>query len=231
MLLAAGADVERMLDPAPGASTDSFVRHAARLQYLKNGREKPLVAFALHDASVDALLELRHRLIDALMALREATWLVFVPQALRLSFLKAAQCFGGTFDAGGGLITWHVHYGSVGLVGGDTWLAGLQQRLEELLESTPESGIMPVEPEFSRSSPINHIPTTEPAPPVESVQYEESSPYAAVSGRALSAGLHDHDAAYAAVAGRAMNPSSNSSYPPEARYPSSMPPNPRVRRK
>jgi hypothetical protein len=212
VLLAAGADVERMLDPAPGASAESFVRHATRMPFLRNGRERPLIAFAAHDADVDSLLELRHRLIDAIMTLREAVWLVYVGQPIRAAFFKSAQCYGGIFDAGGGLVTWHIHYGTVGLVGGDTWLAGLNQRLEELLEPNPESGIMPVEPQFTSSSPLNHIPTTEPAPPSEPVQYEESSPYAA-------------------VAGHPGKPQPRSSYPPENRYPSSMPPNPRVRKR
>ncbi len=212
MLLAAGADVERMLDPAPSASPEAFVRHATRMPFLRNGREKPLIAFAAgDDDEADSLLEMRHSLIDAVATLRHATWLVYVAQPNRAAFLKAAQRYGGIFDAGGGLITWHVHYGAIGLVGGDTWLAGLHQRLEELLDATPESGIMPVEPEFTHSSPLNHIPTTEPAPP-EVREYDEHSPYAAVAGRASS-------------------PMPRGSYAPEERYPSTVPPNPRLRKR
>lgn len=212
VLLAAGADVERLLDPAPGASLESYVRYAGRMPFLKNSRERPLVAFAAQGTDVDALLDARHQLIDTIRSLRDATWLVYVPLNIRAGFLKNSQRFGGVFDHGGGLVSWHVHFGCVGLVGADTWLAGLNQRLEDLLESNPESGIIPVEPIYSRTSPVNHIPTTEPAPPVDPSEYEQSSPYAA-------------------IAGRGMYQSPQSSYPPpEGRYPSVMPPNPRVRR-
>lgn len=201
-----------MLDPAVG-SADAFVRHAARMPFLKSGRETPLVAFAPAQPEVEPLLEMRQRLIEAVQPLRTATWLVYILQPLRAKFMRSALCVGGTFDAGGGLVTWHVPLGSVGLVSGETWLAGLHQRLEELLEPTLESGVMPAEPPAQRSH-LHHIPTTQPAPPVE--------------------GFEDENSAYAMVARRSMSPGkgrpSAGPGPANGRLTSSIPPNPRLRR-
>jgi hypothetical protein len=210
VLLAAGGDVERMLDPATGSS-EAFVRHTTRMPFLKSGREIPLVAFAPMDSDVDRLLDMRQQLIDAVPILRDAVWLVYVTEAIRTAFLKAAHRSGGLFDAGGGITTWHVSYGPIGIVSGDTWLAGLYLRLEELLEPNPESGIVPVEPVYVQSSPMNHIPTTEPAPPTDPSAYDDCAPYKAVASRVRS-------------------PTPRLSYAPAERLTSSVPPNPRLRR-
>lgn len=209
VLLAAGADVERMLDPAIGTA-DAFLRHAARMPFLKNGRETPLVAFAPTVADAEPLLELRQRMLEAIQQLRAATWLVYIEHSLRPAFIKSALTVGGTFDAGGGLVTWHVALGPIGLVSGETWLAGLHQRLDELLEPTLESGVMPAEPP-SPHSQLHHIPTTEPAP---------------------SGAVFDEDSAYAAIARGSLSPTRGrpSMAPGSGRSSSSIPPNPRLRR-
>lgn len=182
------------------------------MPFLRNGREQPLVAFATSDSDVETILEMRHRLIETITMLREATWLIYIAQPVRSAFGKAAQRHGGLFDTGGGLVTWHVHYGAIALVGADTWLAGLSQKLEDVLEPTPASGIIPVEPAYAHSSPLNHIPTTQPAPPGEPRPFDDSSPYAA-------------------VARRAATPIPRSSCRPEAHFPSTAPPNPRLRKR
>jgi hypothetical protein len=202
VLLAAGADVERMLDPAVGSSAEAFVRHATRLPFLKSRRDKPLVAMAIDNVAVPDALKLRQRLFDAVPALLEATWLVYSTKEHRAEFLRHAFRFGGLFDSGGGLMTWHVHQGVMGIVGAETWLVGLAQRLDELLEPTPESGIMPVEPPLSNDPVPRHVPTTEPAPPAEQPNFDEHPPYAAIATRSLT-----------------PNP-----------RPSTVPPNPRLRR-
>lgn len=211
VLLAAGADVERMLDPAIG-SVDAFVRHASRLPFLRSGRERTIVAFAPVEVDVDPILEIRHRLINAVEPLRDATWLVYLSHSIRSDFLRSAHRYGGLFDAGAGLTTWHINCGAVGLVGGDTWLAGLSQRLEELLDPGLESGVMPVEAPYAMHAPSGHVPTTEPAPPMEGHSFEEGSPYAAVASRASS-------------------PSPRNYNPDPPRPSSSVPPNPRLRRR
>ncbi|MGC4069982.1 MAG: hypothetical protein QM784_36065 [Polyangiaceae bacterium] len=210
VLLAAGADIERLLD-AP-SNPNAFVRHATRLPFLRGGRELPLVAFAPGNDDVDALLRFREMLLDSVSALRETTWLVYVEARIRPSFIKAAQPYGCFTDAGGGLFTWHVPYGTMGITSRDTWVAGLAARLEELLAPTPESGIMPVDPpvgEFRHRS----VATTEPA-----------APYESPSDNLM-------ESPYAAIAGRSMNPSALSAPPPFQPGFSSMPPNPRLRKR
>jgi hypothetical protein len=210
VLLAAGADIERLLD-AP-SSPEAFVRHATRLPFLRGGRELPLVAFALNSDNIDALLRFREMLLDGVSALRDTTWLVYVEAPIRQTFVKAAQPYGNFTDAGGGLFTWHVPYGAIGITSRDTWVAGLAARLEELLAPTPESGIMPVDPpvgEFRHRS----VATTEPAAPYEA--HAE----------------HLMETPYAAIAGRSLKPSALSAPPPFQPNFSSMPPNPRLRKR
>jgi hypothetical protein len=210
VLLAAGADIERLLD-AP-ASPEAFVRHATRLPFLRGGRELPLVAFAPGNDDVDELLHFREMLLDRVAALRDTTWLVYVEARIRQTFARAAQSYGGLVDAGGGLLTWHVPYGTIGITSRDTWVAGLAIRLEELLAPTPESGIMPVDPpvgEFRHRS----VATTEPAAP-QDLHAE-----------------HFLESPYAALAGRSLNPSALSAPAPFQPGFSSMPPNPRLRKR
>jgi hypothetical protein len=210
LLLATGADVERMLDP-PGGAKDSFLRHATRMPFLQRGREIPIVALVPADDQLDQLLEMRRNLIDALPTLVDATWLVYVADVNRPRFQKAAIRYGGLFDAGGGITTWHLNHGVLGLVGKDTWLSGLASRLEDLLASTPESGVVPIEPPCAESTAHCAVPTTEPAPPSDAHAFDDAPAYAAVSSRIPS-----------------PRPQS---YGPGRRLPSSAPPNPHLRRR
>lgn len=211
VLLAAGADVERMLDPAAG-TPEAFLRHAARMPFLRSGGEAPLVAFAPADSNIEALLETRQRLIEIVPDLSDVTWLVYVVRAIRMPFFKAALNLGGTYDAGGGLVAWHVPLGSVGLVSGDTWLAGLDQRLSELLESNFESGVMPAEAPIPPL--LRHVPSTVPAPPVE-LLVEDAKDASLLYSR-MARRTTPPVAATASSAANAMH--------------STMPPNPRLRR-
>jgi hypothetical protein len=252
VLLAAGADVGRMIDPGPGTEDAAFMRHATRMSFLRTSRDNPIIAFAPSEVDVNALLEARYQLIDAVSSLRSATWLVYLSASLQSLFLQWAHRVGGLFDAGGGLVIWQVYYGAVGIVGGDTWIAGLGQRLDELLESNPESGVVAVEPPVHRV-PMHHMPTTEPAPPEDLRNLDESSPYAAVSRTSNPApdrSSHppaDRSSISSSVPPRhfgneksreASNngqtnpaPRNTSSYPPPGGCTaSSAPPNPRLRR-
>jgi hypothetical protein len=214
VLLAAGADIERLLDE-PTNSPDAFVRHATRMPFLRYGRECPMVAFAPRNNDADELLAFRSMLLSAVGSLRETTWLVYLSTEVRSSFQRAAIHYGDLYDARGGLLTWHVPPGVLGLVSRDTWVVGLAARLEELLTPCLESGIMPVDTPVAESQPHNAV-TTEPAPPSDRDPFQEL-PYAAVAANAMS------------PQSRILTPATFSSAPP-FRPTSTMPPNPRLRK-
>jgi hypothetical protein len=214
VLLASGADIERLLD-APSAP-DAFVRHATRLPFLRLGRECPMVAFAPKQNDLPALLRYRNTLMEAVELLRDATWLLYVTGGVRNPILGAADRHGDLYDCGGGLLVWRVSDGPIGVVGRDTWVPGLSGRLAEHLAPTLESGVMPIETpigEFRRS----HLATTEPAPEGDPSSYV-GTPYAAVASRSMSPPTQRRPSPF------------NSTTAPSIHPTSTLPPNPRLRK-
>jgi len=212
VLLGAGADIQRLLD-TPSAP-DAFVRHAMRMPFLRTGKEIPIVAFAPPEANADELLGFRDLLVESVPTLTDAIWLTYLSPHLRGQFFRAAQTFGGLFDAGGGLHTWHISGGIIGLVGRDTWVPGLSSRLEELLTTGPESGVIPLDAPLGEFHSSN-VATTEPAPPDDCSAFSEM-PYSAVA---------PHDSS--SPGPRRATPILHSQ--PSFRPASTMPPNPRLR--
>lgn len=204
VLLGAGVDIQRILDTPP--TPDAFIRHATRLPFLRTGRECPIIAFAPSAIDLEDLLAYRNLLLTHVSALEDATWLVYLTASQRGGFYRDCQAYGSIFDAGGGVHTWHIHDGILGLVGRETWVAGLGARFDELLSRSAESGIIPIESPAAEL--VRGSGSTEPAPPDDSEPYFEM-PYAAVMSRSLSPLRTD-----------AVD---------SLRQPSTMPPNPRLR--
>ncbi len=166
ILRTCGADFARMIE-LPGAPSTAFVKHVSRMAVLRSERECPLVLLDASTVDVVTLLDVRQAVLKAVPELRSAAWLVFVPGFARRDFIKGASRHGGSFDFGDGLVTWHVSGTPMALVGSETKLAGLADRLTEFLEPVPESGIInhgPFEPPASLE-PCVGFAVTEPAPP------------------------------------------------------------------
>lgn len=218
VLLAAGADIERLLD-APTSSLAAFIRHASRMPLLRSNRESPLVAFCPRSANTDEFLDNRDSLLRALPQLRNSICLVYLTADIRPDFMTQVGTQGGVFDARGGLLTWDIADGTLMLVSLETWVADLAARLEDLVASCPASGIMTIDPPcFPISS---GVATTEPCPSDEDPFNE--MPYAAVAARHMTPMPRD----------LSPLPSPRSAFPAGLDKPlrmiSTIPPNPRLR--
>ena len=214
VLLAAGADIERLLDE-PTSSPEAFLRHAMRLPFLRHGRECPMIAFAPKTDDAELVLAFRSMLLGAVGSLRNTTCLVYLTAEIRAAFHHVAVHYGDLFDVRGGLLTWHVTDGIIGLVSRETWVVGLSTRLEELLNPCLESGIIAVDA-TPVSSGRSHPATTLPAP-ADGAEPINEGPYASVVKNSMPA------------TPRIPSPSPFTSQSPY-RPVSTMPPNPRLRK-
>jgi hypothetical protein len=169
-----------------------------------------MVVFAPRSDDVGFLLKYRTTLLTAVDSLGDATWLIYLSATVRVTFHRLAVEYGNVTDVRGGLFTWGVTPGILGLVSRDTWVVGLSTRLEELLTPCLDSGVVSLdELRFPR------IASTVPAPP--------------------SAPERFNDVTFAPVARNAANPKRQGASPFERavdsyRNPSTMPPNPRLRK-
>jgi hypothetical protein len=221
VLLAAGADIERLLD-APSTSLDAFIRHAARMPLLRASHESPLIAFCPHSSSTHELLQQRAQLLQALPRLRNSICLIYLRACVRPDFMANVASQGGLFDARGALFTWDVTDGTLMLVSLETWVADLAARLEDLVATCPASGIMPID--SPGSSLDSGIATTQPSPPDADSDPFGEMPYAAVASRHMSPSPREF----------CPLPSPRTSLPPNGdafRPISTLPPNPRLRQR
>jgi hypothetical protein len=173
-----------------------------------------MIAFAPKTDDVEQVLAFRSMLLGAVGSLRNTTCLIYLTADIRTAFHHVAVHYGDLFDVRGGLLTWHVNDGIIGLVSRETWIVGLSVRLEELLNPCLESGIITIDAPVGTGR--NHPAPTEPAP-AEGVEPAIEGPYAAVVRNSMPA------------TPRIPSPSPFTSQPPY-RAISTMPPNPRLRK-
>jgi len=95
LLLSCGADLQRFID-GPWSSVETMLRYLGRIDDVASGRRPPFVVLTRINPLALTVPVMRRRLCDALVNLRRALWVIYVPDAEPFFFRNAASL--GDFD-------------------------------------------------------------------------------------------------------------------------------------